>query len=249
MSEIEGMVIPDIGQNPIADFNLDYFNTLVFTKGLEVIHERALICPCKQKGNGHLSDCKNCLGTGWIFIEPKRSRMIIHSINMDTKYKGWSEEKIGTISVTSRSDEQFAFMDRITIEESEVILSQMMYPFELSGEVLGKTIYGVEEILNFYKFENSGVALKPIVDHYSFYNDEKNVIKFDSGVVADDCLSITYKHKIQYHIIDLVHEMRKSLIYTGGKFEEIFLPVNAIARRSHYILDSDNVYGTLLIHN
>jgi hypothetical protein len=64
----------------------------------------------------------------------------------------------------------------------------------------------------------------------------------------DFTISIRYIHKLQYHVIDLPHLVRDSYrIGADGKEEFQILPVNCIARLSHYVIDAlnfagDNVY-------
>ena len=83
-----------------VDFNKPSFEKLIYQKGLDVVWEQAIHCPCKddEAANQGLSSCKNCGGTGWVFINPEETKMIIHSMNLNTRYKEWSMEKLGSKS-------------------------------------------------------------------------------------------------------------------------------------------------------
>jgi hypothetical protein len=64
------------GASTRADFNKSDFETLIQQKGRDVVLEKAILCGCKDKQGNQQSNCKNCGGAGFLFINPKETRMI-----------------------------------------------------------------------------------------------------------------------------------------------------------------------------
>jgi hypothetical protein len=105
--------------NVRADFNRSDFETLIAQKGRKVIIEKSLQCPCKGKSTNQQSNCRNCGGTGWVFINPVETRLILQGMNITPNYKAWSEEITGDLKVTASDTEGLTFMDRITVEDGK----------------------------------------------------------------------------------------------------------------------------------
>ena len=96
------------------------FKSLVFDKGYDVYVDRALRCPCVVESTGQaLTDCNNCLGTGWIFVDRKETRLVLQGMGMEKKYENWSEINIGSARVTYNPEDNLAYMDRIILKDVE----------------------------------------------------------------------------------------------------------------------------------
>lgn len=233
---------------PRVDFDLEGFEAIIQEKGLDVWWETTIQCPCKTKDNSFLSSCQNCMGTGWAMINRVKTKMIIHSMNSNTKYKDWSEEKLGMATITAMNRDKLSFMDRIIIDNSLSIQSQVVTTKIYQGQVYCYTIYDISNILDVFVFEGSDQKLRRLVVGTDF-TFERNKILFDNlneGV----SVSVRYKHNVQYHIIDIVHDIRDSFeVEDSGKEKKIILPVNAIARRSHFVVDAQNFSGNLVYDN
>ena len=72
-----------------------------------------------------------------------------------------------------------------------------------------------------------------------------------ASLVSDGKVGVTlrYKHKPQFHILDVNREFMNSNLFENGKEKVIYLPISAIARRAHYQLDKDNWRKTHIIDN
>lgn len=299
---------PSLIGKPVVNFVKEELNALIHNQGLEVVIESAIKCPCKTKDNDHLSTCINCTGTGWIFINNSQDRAILSSINFDTKMKEWSAEKLGTITISLMRRSYLSYMDRITVVDSSVRQSEVIYPKVFGSNFFSYTIYdiiSVEEIFQFLSdseallkleldtdFTISGnkilivttpaatvTALKALTGYsanqksllastgevfqYSGTStatpDDILVIKPDDILVANPgrwlklenfTLSVRYYHKLQYHVIDIPHVIRNSYRKDKqGRDELQKLPINAIARLSHYVVDGQNFAGDNIIDN
>jgi hypothetical protein len=233
---------PNLLNKPDVQFQPDDFSALIYQKGLDLVIEKATSCPCRSKENGSpQSNCQNCCGTGWVLYNPNQTRMVLQAMNLNTKYKEWSKENIGTMMVSSMATDVLGFMDRLTVKDSESVFSQVLFPYVYSGVLFAFTIYdiiGIEEIFLFQDVSSPLIKLNST--QYSF---EGNKIVLDNEFVSVENLTISvrYKHFIQYHIIDLVKEVRNSKGLDDRGYETtIQMPFHAIARRSHYILDRAN---------
>lgn len=244
-------LIPNLINKPEVSFLEDEFDALVYEKGLEVIHKKSTSCPCRSKENGSpLSSCQNCCGTGWVLFNPNSTRMVLQSLNLSTKYKEWSKENIGTITISSRSADILGYMDCIIILDSDSVFSQTLFPSVYKGVLFAFTIYDIKSIEEIFLFQSADEPLIKLSDTY--YSFEANKLILDSSYASIENLtvSIRYKHYIQYHIIDLVKEMRRSYgLNEKGYDKQISLPFNAIGRRSHYVLDQLNFEGTNIVDN
>lgn len=234
---------PNLIGQPQVNFRLNDFEAAIHTKGYDILTEKALRCPCESKGQGALSGCQNCHGTGYFFINPLKTRAIITGINSDSKYKDWSVERIGNVSLTVRDDdrENLSFMDKVTLLGKYSIFSENL-TVRKTNDGTGTfvfTTYKVGEITAIYVFSAEDSPLvKLSSSDYSLSSENKSVININLGAVPDNMqVSVFYKHEIQYNVIDLPHEIRASYIRDkNGAEQRIFLPMNAVARRSHFLL-------------
>lgn len=297
--QIKVLPTPNLVGKPVVNFTVEEHNALVHNKGLNCIIESAIKCPCKTKDNSYQALCKNCMSTGWVLINPVQDRVIVSGINSETQYKEWSAEKLGTISMSfARRDYELGYMDRVTIVDSLVPQSEVLYPFGFSDNFFAYTIYPIESVIEVFQFESVSSKLKLLVqdtdytfDGYkllftntpvadvtalkaitgyetgnkalvnstNFYNfdvtstatpDDNNVVKPDDITLPDPgrwlklsnfTVSVRYRHKLQYFILDIPHVIRNSYRKNSlGRDELQKLPINAIGRLVHWVIDKPN---------
>lgn len=230
-----------------TDFIPSSFDVLIEQKGYDVIWERAVPCPCSER-QVHKSSCLNCAGSGWVFINPTQIKAVITSINKSTKFKEWSVEMLGTFSITVKSDFKLNFMDKITVINSSTPHSEVLKVFSMEDKVISKTIYPMEDILEIFLFESPTsklTLLKKGVD-YTFHDNE---IVY-SNVDSERYVSISYLHKLQYNILDLNHDVRNTISLDSSSREiPNELPISAVARRIHNVLNDYSMPGVELFNN
>lgn len=231
-----------------TDFWTPDFDILVDNKGYDVVWEKAIPCPCGRRQNANMSACRNCLGTGWVFINPTQIKAIATSLNRDTKYKEWSQEMLGTASFTVRHEYHLNFMDRITLLNSASMQSENLIVRRWGDKKFVITIYPADSIREVFRFVNGDSPLELISeDHYRI---ENNFVVFDNHIKEGDSVSITYEHKVQYHIIDLNHDVRNTIILDSqSREQDLYLPIAAVGRRVQYVLDASNYTGDNIIDN
>ena len=244
-SSITSSFIPNLINEPTVAFDGEKFDVLLFEKGYDVIVEQAIQCPCRSKDNGSpLSTCENCSGTGWSLINPNKTKVVISSMNLATKYKSWSKELIGTASITSRSIDRINFMDRITLMESEVIYSQTLYPQVYKDVLFSFVIYPILEVKEVFIFVDSNVPLLKLNESQYSFDSNKLILNDQFKDVDNLTCSIRYLHHEAYHIVDTVKHIRDSrTVDSKGYAENQVMSQQSVGRLAHYMLDEKNFEG------
>ena len=260
MSRLSQKVIVERGlghdQYISADFNKSEFDGSLRDKGYSVIHEKAYLCPCKSKESAHLSTCKNCGGTGWIFANPTKTKMIISGIMADDKMKEgalleWGMLDTGSIRVTSYNEDKLTYMDRITNLDATAEHNQILYPRmkDDDSQLFVYTKYDILSIDFIAIFDTVDTKLTRLVE-VTDYEYRDNVITFDPvkyNDLVDPCITIRYVHNPTYHIVDIMRESATSTKDQG--LTKLILPIHAIAKRAHLIKDAENFDGDRLLDN
>lgn len=208
---------------PRVEFDRHGFGSAVWEKGYNVTIESNVLCPCRGISSPQLATCQNCLGTGFVFLGAYQTKMLLMSLNANTKYREWSKENIGTVSVTALVRDYLCFMDRITVLDSLATQSETVFMKNYNGQSYCYTIYPIINIIDMFIFINENTALKRLLLNTD-YTIIGNKILFTSLYPNDITISIRYKHNLQYHIIDVVHDVRNSPITqeSGVKVTELF---------------------------
>lgn len=256
MTSIRKATPPTVLNQPnVPLFRKNDFEVLIFQKGYDIVLEHALACPCKGISGSNKTSCRNCFGSGWIFINPLETKAIITAINRQTKYQQWSPELIGTVNVTTRDEERLSMMDKITFKNRTSILSEICKFKQTTEEDFVFTSYKINKVLNVMIYASDGAALTYIPSSkYSISTANNSVLILDgvdypspfNGVV-----SVEYEYNPSYNVIDLPHDFRSAfMINSDGKNIEYNMPVQAVARRSQYVLgESTNMGGDNILNN
>lgn len=243
------------GRNISVDFNLLDFETTVRDKGYDVIWQKAIRCPCKSIGNHHQTTCRNCGGTGWFFINPTKTRAIITSIDVERSYEQEGRRDLGMVMITMSHDDKISHMDKIQLINSDSQHSEVFYP-RLEGSnnrLFAYTRYDIKSVQYVGLYEGDLVPLRRLTeenDDFTFIDNKIVLSDKFNGVLADypnTSITIRYTHSPLFHIWEISHDSRDSLIDTGTQV--IKLPVQGIGKRAHLILESENFQGDRLFNN
>lgn len=232
------------------DFLHPDFSALIDNKGYDAIWERAIPCPCAKRQGAPMSNCQNCQGTGWVFINPMQIKVVSQSLNKETKYKEWSQERLGTASFTVRPEYHLNFMDKITLLNTSSRESENRLVYIIDGQKMINTIYPILEVVEIFKF--SGINSKLQLLDKSSYSVQDRFVVFNgtADIKEKDSLTITYDHNVQYHILDLNHDIRNTIVLDNySREEQLLLPISAIGRRVHNVIDAQNYAGNNLLDN
>lgn len=236
---------------PRADLHKSEFDTLIHQKGREVILEKALQCPCKSQSANQQSNCRNCGGSGWVFINPKKTRMVLTAIEAVNEYRPWSEELRGTVNITSFVEDELSHMDKITAIDGESIHNEVLFFSELDDAIFTYSTYFIKEVLYIAMFQGIDQPLLRLTE--ADYEIVDNVIKLNLSTLPfeeteNNNVTVRYKHAPQFHVIEMKRDTMQTFIWKGEERVQQ-MPVSAIGRRSHYQLNAENLTKTRLIDN
>ena len=247
---------PSMDEIPQAHFKKENFDALVWDKGQPVYLEKALRCPCKEEQTDNLSSCRNCGGSGYIFINKKMTKMALQAMNYDTVFKSWSEENRGMVKITTLDVDVLCFMDRITQLRAISIHNQTLYPklINISGNqvLFAYTSYPIIDIIDIFLFDVPGNPLKllQIGQDYIIDGDKGKIILDESYQSLDNPkLSVRYNYHPQYHVTDLVRNIMYVDSYDEGNLVNKRMPIHAVGRLAHYNLKPLNFDGEYLFDN
>jgi hypothetical protein len=236
-----------------SDLDTEAFNRLIVEKGRNVTLHTAVLCPCKGRATAHKSTCKNCGGSGYAFINPRKVRMILQGMDMATKLVPWSEEARGMTSVSAMWEEEMSYMDKIVVEDAESVYCEVVAIDEEGSDRFARTAYKIKEVIC------AGVYVSDTVGYHWLRSDQYTTINgffklLDNAIVADSdgeiSITLRYKHAPAFHIIEFKRETMQSFKLTeGGKEENQSFPIHAYARRAHYQMAGQNLAGNRLIDN
>lgn len=251
---------PNLSGQSRVDLRKNDFDAAVWQKGYDVYLDKALRCPCRNSHDHQaLSSCKNCGGSGWVYLNRYKTKMVLQAMNLDTKFKEWSEERIGTVRITALTKDELSFMDRITLIEARSIVNDVVYPEDYYGELRARVNYQIHEIDEIFMFESNGTLLKRLsegVDYDILQNsqgDPTNILRIDQQYANKENLtiSIRYQHSPQFHILDVTRSIMNSQQVDKSSGQDITkqFPISAMGRRSHYVLDEQNYNKDFLLDN
>ena len=251
---------PNVSGQAKVDLRKNDFDTAVWQKGYDVYVDKAIKCPCAvESNNGALSSCKNCGGSGYVFINRYKTKLLLQSMNIDTKYKEWSQEKLGTVRITARTEDELSFMDRITMLTGLMSNTEIIHPFTKNNQKKGRLMQPPVEIEEVFCFVDGSQGLRKL--NYGTdvsvsgtdFSIENNIITFSKEFLTWQHFSVTirYKHYPTYHVIDLPRGVMETeaLNKSNGRNEYTKMPIHAIGRLAHYVLDEQNLNEDFLLDN
>lgn len=222
------------------------FDSVVYQHGYDVLVDKAIKCPCITKESGSpLSSCRNCGGKGWVFLNRYKTKLLLQNINSQKKFLEWSEDNMGTVSITSLHEDRLSFMDKITVTGVSSIFNEILQPVLFRNKFFSYLVYEPTNVLEIYLFEDSRKPLMKLTgDNFDIVG---NLISFNEsvsnriGFQQDITVSIKYEHNPKYHVID---NPRDSMLVTDrrteskGKLVYDNMVTFYIGRKAHFVLDA-----------
>lgn len=248
---------PSLYGQPQVFFRRDDFNAVIWSHSYDITCEKAIRCPCQGDGGSPHLDCHNCHGTGYFYINPYETKALITGLNRITQYVQWAPELMGTASITVRDEDKdyLSYFDRVVVKEEYATFTEMLVAREMLPSVVGVFLsYAPIEIVAVFKYDGPD---KPLIKLdktvYSLVENNPYCLVFTEGNVLEaEGVSVLYKHRVEYHVIDMPHEIRASLQANkqSGQLEVIKMPIQVIGRRTHLIdMQRPNFDGSGLIYN
>lgn len=245
---------PNLDTNTVG-FIENEFDKLIYQKGYRVVWEKALECPCKSVRTNQQSNCKNCGGTGFLFINPNEIRVVLRNMNENTAYKAWSQENLGNVAISAMNKDRLVNMDRLTLIESEANFNEVRH-FKISQDniLFAYCSYIICSVDYVGLFVNETTQLTRLVEGIDFTFEGNRLFltnKYVAGFVDDNTYSVTirYIHKPQYYVVDINRQVANSRKAFGGVEEFQNLPIAAVGRRAHFVLETENINHSRLLNN
>lgn len=236
---------------PRADFSESRYSALIAQHGVDVQVEEALQCACKTKANNNLNTCQNCGGTGWLFVNPRTTRMVAQGMGISKDYTPWSEESRGMIKFSALPEEELCYMDRITRLNAISHFSEVLEFKQKGSTLFAYTAYDLKKIkaIGFYTGDETIYRWLTVNVDYTFV---KNRILLINGTTLPDTEIITatirYSHSPVFHVEEITRESIENF-YWDGKEKIQYLPSSGVAKRAHFIKDMENLSNNRILNN
>lgn len=258
-SNIIAQTLPDQAGKARVDLVKSDFDVIISQKGYDVYHDKCYKCPCANEPNGHAqSSCRNCGGSGYIFVNRTETKMVIQSMTLDTKFKSWSKELMGTARITAFNEQELAYMDRITVRNAEMISNEVLhFKLDISGGGAGIlraycrfNIIGIDAI---YLFKSPTEKLQVLTtDDFTIIDGQWIELGSEFVGLENSTITIRYTHHPQYHILELTRNTIESYVLKKtdnlNRDESDKFPVSAVGRLANFVLDQEN-YGLDYLFN
>ena len=237
------------------------FDQAIESKGYEADIYRALRCPCAEQATGNaLSDCQNCGGTGWFFIDKQHSQILCSSMSNRNKYENWTIENTGTVNITTRPQDKLGYMDMVVLTELEMWTSErvMLYLNTADNNYFSFLIYEPVSVFDVYLFVDK---TKPLIyidpSDYTVSNNKiviSQAILDGIAVLQYPMISLRYTFNPTYYVMDINRDLIKqktkpSCADDAATLNKTNYPLNCVARLAQWVLKAPNYDGVGLIDN
>lgn len=237
---------------PRVDFDLDRWVNLIAQKGVDCKVEKAFQCPCKTDEMNAISNCQNCGGSGWLFINPRTARFVLQGMGVTRDYESWSETNKGVVNFSCMPSEQLTFMDRITRLNAISIYNQVVSFKQVNTTTFAFTTYAIEEIDAILLYQTPTSKLKVLSKETDFWYQDNLIYLNQSFEIPENgelTATIRYFHHPAFHVMDMTREAVDNFILKNNKEMVQQLPVRGVARRAHQIENMENLAGNRIIDN
>lgn len=217
----------------------DGFDQLVQVHGYRVDWEKATQCPdfIANDGDQHTIDCPTCSdANGFVYYETTRTKMVIQGIKLEHIYRAEGRFDLGTVLVTSFSDNDVQIWDKITMIDSTERFNEKIT--RNSVNLTDRTryfIHGVQILRN----------PETIFTENEEFSIQNGQIVWANDTVAPtdgDIFTIDYIHHPVYITVEMPNEIRDHLPLTHplsdlGKEAFEHLPKRIMAKRDYLLRD------------
>ena len=243
------------------------FEDEIKAHGRVVEVETALRCPCHKRTDGtHRVDCSNCFGSGWVFVDRRKTVALIQSMNQtNSKFKQYELALAGHMSVSMGAKDRLSYMDIIRMTEHTIKHSELLRIRKASSDsafyaLTSFEIVDVDQVLLFTASDEPLLRLRKEVN----FTVERNKIVLNnlpSGTLLDPeqyevdgftdvTISIRYSHHPAWHVFDSLRvfaaDIKKGC---DSKFTEDLLPTHYIAVLPQRLSDAPKYNGEERIDN
>lgn len=222
-----------------VDFDHTKFKKITDSKGYILDWYSGMICPCRKDVTEQpISNCVNCGGSGFYFLDPVEITGIISSAVMQKNYINWSEALQGTAYLSVQPDNKIGWMDKIVVKTALTSFSEVMTVYLDGTTKKVKTHYSVDEITANYKFLGATSPHYDIPINFIQVNPSvlNELIITDDNVLVGDRITVLYKYNPTYLVIELLNDFRNTFVTKGYEDDRLKkLPLRALIKRMHLV--------------
>lgn len=217
---------------PGPEFNPSNFSALLADKGRFVRIETALVCPCKEPTGGFNPACRHCLGSGWVFANPREAKILLTAQGKQEQLETWTLDLKGTIQFSAEHDLKLGRMDKLTLLDSYTWTSEVVEVKYVDGIYKANVQYLVEDLECFLLFTGLTSAFAELTSAVTVTGSVLSLTTLP-GWTADEPVTATvrYLHRPVYHILDFRREAMES--WENGQVTR--LPLAGMAQKASYI--------------
>jgi len=192
----------DIKEN----FDIDEMQKMIIRRGAKVLWEKSYICTCRLSSGYPATDCPICHGTGFSFMEPQESQMMLQSMSRSIQNTENGVSIPGTaMGTTTTSDSNLiGFRDRITF-------SDRVIPESLMIKVTNKNVTnGIFLKYSIVKLETAviGYPKQEFLDVDELNIDYEKSILYPSEDMVGKFLSLNFLAMLRFYVVDYLREGR-----------------------------------------
>lgn len=224
--------------NPQAFWDRSQFDDTIKAHGYLCYIERAIKCPCAVYGVGDtaLSDCDNCGGSGWFFVDRQESGILATSLSNKNKYVVWTEENMGTVNITCKPTDKLGYMDRVIFVELESWYNDILHlNISSDNKFFCFTTYPPLTVFHAFMFTGSKTKHKRLTVGVDFNVVDNKIVMLGDEDYTNACVTFRYTHNPVYHILDINRDLIKQRQLSTCKDvgAKTNFPLNCIGRRAH----------------
>jgi hypothetical protein len=220
------------------DFNVDKYNNKINEKGYDIKWSRMLSCPCKKDLTSQSnSNCINCGGTGYFFLDPIEIRAMISNTAFQKNFSHqWTADMQGTAYMTIEAEHKIGWMDKIEVMFAETVFSETRIVEQSNLDLIIKTHYVATKILNAYVYVNDVTPLK-VLDVNDFVISGKEIKIISDEILLNDQIGLLYEYNPTYVVIDILNDYRNTIVSKNEPIEKLRkMPLRATIKREHLVL-------------
>lgn len=184
--------------------NIDQF---VIRRGAHVKWEKSFLCTCRTSTGRVKTDCPYCFGTGFTFLTPVNTSMMLQSMARGFKNTEEGYAMSGTALGTTTSDDasNVAVRDRISFENMDISESVLVLVTENHIRNGLNLRYNIKNVSTVTIGPDNQVLSKDKV--IPLFNLEKNMF-LPTPDMLGKYISINMNVVLRFYVVDIIREAR-----------------------------------------
>lgn len=212
--------------------NVELFDDFVIERGITVLWQKSLLCPCQTSYGTPDPYCPLCYGRGFFHQGEEEIRVLITDIQGVPQFLRPGFWLWGTAYLTTTSGVKMAFRDRVILpgytatylEVRKVQGNRITFPLRKPVAI---------ETVGYLGEDGRFVALEA-----SQYTYEDGILTFTASVGDGTLVTIRYSAPLIYMVVNLLHEARGWRDELG---REVAFPNQYLVQREDLVVEEKKV--------